>query len=109
MQNYLLQIEYIGENYCGWQRQTNFPSVQQEIEKTLSKVANHKTEVICAGRTDSGVHATSQIANFISHADRSLIAWKRGLNALLPKDIKIIDIREVPIDFNSIIILILTY
>jgi tRNA pseudouridine38-40 synthase len=101
MKNYLLQIEYFGENYCGWQRQTSFPSVQQEIEKALSKVANHKVEVICAGRTDSGVHATSQIANFLSDAYRSIIAWKSGLNTLLPKDIKIIDIREVPIDFNS--------
>lgn len=101
MKNYLLQIEYFGENYNGWQRQTSFPSVQNEIEKALSKVANHKIEVICAGRTDSGVHATSQIANYFSDADRSLMAWKRGLNAILPNDIKIVDVREISNDFNS--------
>ena len=101
MKNYLLQIEYFGENYNGWQLQTSFPSVQDEIEKALSKIANHKVEVVCAGRTDSGVHATSQIANFLSDADRSLMAWKRGLNSILPSDIKIIDIQEVPSDFNS--------
>ncbi|MGQ4001938.1 tRNA pseudouridine(38-40) synthase TruA [Francisellaceae bacterium CB300] len=101
MKNYILQIEYFGENYNGWQRQTSFPSVQSEVEKALSKVANHKVEVVCAGRTDSGVHATSQIANFLSNADRSLMAWKRGLNAILPNDIKIINIQEVPNDFNS--------
>ena len=101
MKNYLIQIEYFGENYNGWQRQINYPSIQNEIEKALSKVANHKVEIICAGRTDSGVHATSQIANFLSGADRSLTAWKRGLNAILPRDIKIVDIQEVPYDFNS--------
>ncbi len=101
MKNYILQIEYFGENYNGWQRQPSFPSIQQEIEKALSKVANHKVEVVCAGRTDSGVHATSQIANFSSDANRSLMAWKMGINAILPSCIKILDIQEVPSDFNS--------
>lgn len=65
MKNYLLQIEYFGKNYCGWQRQSHSPSVQEELEKALSKIANQNIEVTCAGRTDTGVHATSQIVNFI--------------------------------------------
>ncbi|MED7819591.1 MULTISPECIES: tRNA pseudouridine(38-40) synthase TruA [unclassified Francisella] len=101
MKNYLLQIEYFGKNYCGWQRQSHSPSVQEELEKALYKIANHNIEVICAGRTDTGVHATSQIVNFYSDADRPLNAWQRGTNALLPKDIKILDIKEVDNDFNS--------
>ncbi|MED7788538.1 tRNA pseudouridine(38-40) synthase TruA [Francisella sp. 19X1-34] len=101
MKNYLLQIEYFGKNYCGWQRQSHSPSVQEELEKALSKIANHNIEVTCAGRTDTGVHATSQIVNFYSDADRPLSAWQRGANALLPKAIKILDIREVDNNFNS--------
>ncbi|ALB01557.1 tRNA pseudouridine synthase A [Francisella persica ATCC VR-331] len=101
MKNYLLQIEYFGKNYCGWQRQSHSPSIQSELEKALSKIANQTIEVNCAGRTDTGVHATSQIANFHSDADRPLSTWRRGANALLPKDIKILVVKEVNNDFNS--------
>ena len=101
MKNYLLQIEYFGKNYCGWQRQTHSPSIQEALEKALSKIANQSIEVTCAGRTDTGVHATSQVVNFQSDADRSFNSWMRGANALLPKDIKILDIKEVDSDFNS--------
>lgn len=101
MKNYLLQIEYLGKNYCGWQRQSHSPSVQEELEKALSKISNHNIEVTCAGRTDTGVHATSQIVNFYTDAYRPLNAWQRGANALLPKDIKILNIKEVDNDFNS--------
>ncbi len=101
MKNYILQIEYFGGNYCGWQKQLHSKSVQEEVEKSLSKIANHNIETICAGRTDTGVHATSQIINFNSSADRSLYAWQYGLNGLLPSDIKIISIEEVSLDFNA--------
>ena len=101
MKNYLLQIEYFGKNYCGSQRQSHSPSIQSELEKALSKIANQTIEVNCAGRTDTGVHATSQIVNFHSDADRPLSAWQRGANALLPQDIKILAVKEVNNDFNS--------
>ncbi|OEZ33893.1 tRNA pseudouridine(38-40) synthase [Francisella endosymbiont of Amblyomma maculatum] len=101
MKNYLLQIEYFGKNYCGWQRQSHSPSIQSELEKALSKIANQTIEVNCAGRTDTGVHATSQIVNFHSDADRPLSAWQRGANALLPQYIKILAVKEVNNDFNS--------
>ena len=101
MKHYLLQIEYFGENYCGWQRQNHSPSIQEELEKALSKIANQKIEVICAGRTDTGVHATSQIVNFSSDSNRSKQAWINGTNAILPHDIKIKNIIEVDGNFNS--------
>ncbi|MFV9972622.1 MAG: tRNA pseudouridine(38-40) synthase TruA [Francisella endosymbiont of Hyalomma asiaticum] len=101
MKNYLIQIEYFGKNYYGWQRQSHSPSIQSELEKALSKIANQTIEVNCAGRTDTGVHATSQIVNFHSDADRPLSAWQRGANALLPQDIKILAVKEVNNDFNS--------
>ncbi|AJC48916.1 tRNA pseudouridine(38-40) synthase TruA [Allofrancisella guangzhouensis] len=101
MKNYILQIEYLGKNYCGWQRQSHSLSIQEELEKALSKVANHNIETICAGRTDTGVHASSQVVNFLSDADRSLQAWQRGVNALLPQDIKVLQIKEVELDFNA--------
>ncbi|MFV9931033.1 MAG: tRNA pseudouridine(38-40) synthase TruA [Francisella endosymbiont of Hyalomma asiaticum] len=101
MKNYLIQIEYFGKNYYGWQRQSHSPSIQSELEKALSKIANQTIEVNCAGRTDTGVHATSQIVNFHSDADRPLSTWQRGANALLPQDIKILAVKEVNNDFNS--------
>lgn len=101
MKNYLLQVEYFGKNYCGWQRQLHSPSVQQELEKALSKVANHQVEVVCAGRTDTGVHATSQVVNFSSGAHREIKAWHRGVNALLPQDIKVHLLKEVDLDFHA--------
>lgn len=101
MKNYLLQVEYFGKNYSGWQKQSHSSSVQEELEKALSKVANHNIEVTCAGRTDAGVHATSQVVNFFSDSDRALEAWQRGANALLSEDIKVIDIKEVDLEFNA--------
>ena len=101
MKNYLLQIEYFGKNYSGWQRQTHSKSIQEELEKALSKVANHSIEVTCAGRTDTGVHATSQIVNFFSDSDRNLTAWQKGTNVFLPDDIKVVAVREVDADFNA--------
>ncbi|AXA33491.1 tRNA pseudouridine(38-40) synthase TruA [Francisella adeliensis] len=101
MKNYLLQVEYFGKDYCGWQRQSHSPSIQEELEKALSKVANHHVEVICAGRTDTGVHATSQVVNFLSDANRDVNAWHRGVNALLPQDIKVHILKEVSLDFHA--------
>ncbi|MFL9629264.1 tRNA pseudouridine(38-40) synthase TruA, partial [Aeromonas jandaei] len=77
------------------------PSVQEELEKALSKIANQNIEVTCAGRTDTGVHATSQVVNFHSDADRTLSSWMRGTNALLPKYTKMLDMSEVDNDFQS--------
>ena len=64
--NYLLKIEYDGTSFVGWQYQINGKSIQEEIEKALSKLLSEKIRLIGAGRTDKGVHALGQYANFFS-------------------------------------------
>ena len=86
---YALIVEYCGTNYFGWQRQTHFISVQAILEKSLSLVAAHQISVICAGRTDRGVHATAQVVHFDSDATRRCAQWVSGVNCNLPADIKV--------------------
>ena len=98
---FALGIEYDGSNYCGWQRQNHVNSVQQELEKALSKVVNTPTEVICAGRTDTGVHGTGQVIHFDSPVDRGERAWTLGINTHLPQDISVKWGQSVSDDFHA--------
>lgn len=85
---YALCIEYNGSAYHGWQaQQAGVNSVQETLEAALSKVANEPIRVMCSGRTDSGVHASSQIVHFDSSVTRSSKAWVYGTNTNLPNDI----------------------
>ena len=84
-----LGIEYDGSAYYGWQRQTKGMTVQGRVEEGLSMVADHPVHVVCAGRTDTGVHATAQVVHFDSAAQRSAANWVRGANANLPHDIRL--------------------
>jgi tRNA pseudouridine38-40 synthase len=85
---YALCIEYNGSSYHGWQaQQAGVNSVQETLEAALSKVANEPIRVMCSGRTDSGVHASSQIVHFDSSVARSSKAWVYGTNTNLPSDI----------------------
>jgi len=86
---YALCIEYEGKNYFGWQRQKEVVSVQQTVEQALSKIANEKIEIVCAGRTDTGVNATNQIIHFDTNHARENVAWTLGVNSKLPSDIAI--------------------
>lgn len=96
-----LGVEYNGKNYHGWQRQKNHISIQEEVEQSLSKIANHKVNVICAGRTDAGVHSIGQVIHFKTTSVRSDHAWTVGVNSYLSKNISIKWIREVPDDFDA--------
>lgn len=96
-----LGMEYDGTNYCGWQRQDNVGSVQEKIEQALSQVASQPIVVVCAGRTDAGVHALGQVVHFDTDAKRSDRAWILGTNSNLPKDIRILWARHVPSDFHA--------
>ena len=98
-----LVLEYDGANYCGWQRQLSplQATIQQEVESAVAKVANHPVTVICAGRTDSGVHATSQVVHFDCVIDRGRKAWVAGCNSLLPDSISILDAMAVKLDFHA--------
>ena len=75
-----LGIEYDGTAFSGWQIQKNDPSVQACLEKALTSVADHPVRVVCAGRTDAGVHALGQVVHFDSESKRSERAWVLGAN-----------------------------
>lgn len=94
-------VEYDGHNYCGWQRQDHSPSVQAKVEEALSIIADHPVRVICAGRTDTGVHATGQIIHFESASPRSEYNWTRGATSRLPKDIRLCWAKSVSVDFHA--------
>jgi len=97
-----LGISYNGAAYHGWQIQNqNIATVQDELQKALSVVADHPIVVICAGRTDSGVHATHQVVHFDTQANRELNSWISGGNANLPDNISVNWSRLVPVEFNA--------
>ena len=97
----VLGIEYDGSAFCGWQRQLNCPSVQAELEKALSFVADEPVVLFCAGRTDAGVHACEQIAHFETGVERSNRSWLLGANCRLPRDIRILWIQPVASTFHA--------
>jgi tRNA pseudouridine38-40 synthase len=101
MRNLRLIIEYDGTNYLGWQSQTNGRTIQDVLEKTLSQILNQKIRLNGSGRTDSGVHALGQVANFKTESVLDTHALLKGTNSLLPSDILIKSIEEVPEDFHA--------
>ncbi len=101
MRNIKLTIAYDGTNYLGWQRQKSGPTIQGVLEETLARLLGHRIKLRAAGRTDAGVHALGQVANFLTTNKMPLQDIHRALNALLPKDIAIIKVEEVPIKFNA--------
>ena len=96
-----LGIEYDGSAYSGWQTQSHARSVQGELERALSRVADCPVVLTAAGRTDAGVHALSQVAHFDSDADRPLLAWVLGTNAESTADVSVLWARRVPDDFSA--------
>ncbi|MFA9424086.1 MAG: tRNA pseudouridine(38-40) synthase TruA [Sedimentibacter sp.] len=101
VRNIKLIISYDGTAYNGWQKQLNGPSIQETIEKAASKVMKQKIDLVGSGRTDRGVHALGQVANFNADTKIEDAKIKMALNATLPKDIRIIDSVDVPLEFNS--------
>ncbi len=96
-----LVLEYDGNGFCGWQSQPSGRSVQDALEKALSKIAGSDIRVVTAGRTDAGVHALYQVVHFDSQAQRPPSAWVRGVNALLPDSMAVLWASEVPDDFHA--------
>jgi len=99
--NYMITIEYDGTNYVGWQRQKNGLSIQQALEEAIEKVTGEKVHVQGAGRTDSGVHALAQVANFRTSSHLPAATLLRAINAYLPRDIVVKKIKRVRRDFNA--------
>lgn len=96
-----MAIEYDGSDYSGWQYQHHARSVQECLEKAVSRVADHPVRVHCAGRTDSGVHALGQVVHFDTGAPRSMRSWVLGTNANLPDDVAVQWASPVPSDFHA--------
>lgn len=101
MVNVKLTIQYDGTNYCGWQKQKNGNSIQEEIERAIKLVTGERVNLIGSGRTDSGVHAKGQVANFLTNSNIPVDRFKFALNSKLPRDISIIDSRKVDKNFHS--------
>ena len=94
-------VEYDGTDFAGWQSQSHSVSVQDAVENALGFVAGHPVVAICAGRTDSGVHAAGQVVHFDTTAVRTPRAWVLGANTRLPPTIALQWAAEVPIGFHA--------
>lgn len=96
-------VEYNGSQFFGWQRQIDrqTPGVQNAVEQAISRVANLETSVICAGRTDTGVHATHQVIHFDSAAQRDPRQWLLGVNANLPPHVRLRSVTPMAADFHA--------
>lgn len=96
-------VEYHGAHFHGWQRQKHHPepTIQAALEDALSRVANEPIAVTCAGRTDAGVHASTQVIHFDTHAIRRPHNWMMGVNTYLPDGIALRWISEVDESFHA--------
>lgn len=96
-----LGLEYDGSAFAGWQAQTHAHGIQTAVEAAISMVADGPTAVVCAGRTDAGVHACMQVIHFDTSVARDERAWVMGANANLPDSISVLWAREVEQDFHA--------
>ena len=96
-----LGIEYAGSGFEGWQTQPHGRTVQDAMQRALGIIAGHPVELVCAGRTDTGVHASVQVAHFDAKNDRPMTAWVRGVNAHLPAGVVVNWAHEVDERFHA--------
>ena len=96
-----LGISYSGSAYEGWQSQLSGKTVQDQLERALARFAVQPVRIMCAGRTDAGVHALMQVAHFDTSLQRETASWVRGTNTFLPPDIAVQWARQVPDEFHS--------
>jgi tRNA pseudouridine38-40 synthase len=101
LRNISLLLEYDGTRYHGWQRQKNALTIQQVLEEALQRLTGERIALIGSGRTDAGVHARGQVANFRTTSAIPLRAFHQGLNSLLPRDIAVLSADEAPPSFHA--------
>lgn len=101
IQNYKLLISYDGTDYHGWQRQPDKKTVQGLLEDSLAKITQKKINIIGAGRTDAGVHAQEQVANFKASLSINREELSKALNSLLPQDVRVISVEKADLDFHA--------
>ena len=99
--NLRILIEYDGTDFAGWQRQPGQRTVQAQLEGAIQQMTGEAVLVRGAGRTDAGVHASGQVANFTLEAGIPALGLLRGLNSLLPPDIALLDVAEAAPDFDA--------
>jgi tRNA pseudouridine38-40 synthase len=100
---YLGIVSYRGTNFCGWQKQTvsKLPSIEETIEKVITRILSNDTKIYGSGRTDAGVHALGQTFHFDSKKELNVDKFGHSLNELLPEDIRIQSIIKVSNDFHA--------
>lgn len=99
--HYFIELCYRGFHYNGWQRQPNGLGVQQVLEEALTTLLGHKVEITGSGRTDAGVNALMQVAHFDSHNPFNAEQLVHRLNRILPNDVAVFRIYQVPKDFHA--------
>ncbi|MBK7459999.1 MAG: tRNA pseudouridine(38-40) synthase TruA [Betaproteobacteria bacterium] len=101
MQRLALGLSYRGQGYHGWQSQPDGRTVQDAVEKALTAFAAEPVATVCAGRTDSGVHALNQVVHIDTALERDAFSWVRGSNRYLPRDVAVQWCRPVAADFHA--------
>lgn len=99
--NYKLLIAYDGTQYGGWQVQPNAISIQALVQDAVRTFSRQEVSVIGSGRTDAGVHATGQVAHFKTLSELDIHRLLASLNGMLPRDIRVLRIEEVPFQFHA--------
>ena len=100
-QRIALGIEYHGSGFCGWQSQPSGCAVQDHVERALQLFVGSSVSVVCAGRTDTGVHGLAQVVHLDTDIDRDERAWVRGTNANLPPTIRVLWAKKVSDEFHA--------
>ena len=101
MRNLRLTIAYVGTGFAGWQIQPGRPTIQGVLERRLERMLGERVRLIGAGRTDAGVHARRQVANFTTACRIPAAGLRRGVNALLPEAIAVLEVEEVDPAFHA--------
>jgi tRNA pseudouridine38-40 synthase len=101
MRNIKLTLCYDGTDFHGWQRQPGLRTVQQSLEEAIYQLSGCRTATTASSRTDAGVHALGQVVHFLTASRHSTETIQRGLNALLPRDIRVLDAQEKPQAFHA--------
>lgn len=100
-QKIALGIAYNGSDFEGWQKQPHGRTVQDMLETALSEINGSVVDLVCAGRTDTGVHARQQVVHFETTAERPLVAWVKGVNSQLPKSVAVQGAQIVSPEFHA--------
>jgi len=101
LNNYKIKIQYDGSNYAGWQEQENANTVQETIKNSINTILRENVNLIGSGRTDTGVHALGQVANFKTMHDLDIYKFQHSLNSVLPNDISIRNTDKADRTFHS--------